>query len=122
MDAGIVHEHNVSPLESWSKKLFDVGSEYFAGHRAFEHKGCSNTVVAQRRDESNCFPVSMRHFLYEPLIPRCPAVETHDRRGNGRFIKENEPSRIEFWLLSLQRPTFGGDVWAILLRRSQTFF
>ena len=35
MDTGIVHEHNVSPLESWSKKLFDVGSKYFAGHRAF---------------------------------------------------------------------------------------
>jgi hypothetical protein len=64
----------------------------------------------------------MRHFLYEPLILRCPAVETHDCRGNGRFIEENEPSWIEFWLSPLQRPTFGGDVRAILLRRSQTFF
>ena len=122
MDTGIVHEHNISPLESWSKKLFDVGSKYFASHRAFEYKGCSNTVVAQRRDESNCLPVSMRHFLYEPLIPRCPAVETHDGRRNGRFIEENEPARIEFWLSPLQRSAFGGDVRAILLRSSQTFF
>jgi hypothetical protein len=38
----------------------------------------------------------MRHFLYEPLILRCPAVETHDGRRNGRFIEENEPARIEF--------------------------
>ncbi len=102
--------------------MFDVGFEYFAGHRAFEHKGCSNAVVAQRRDESDCFPVSMRHFLYEPLTLWCPPVETHDRRGNGRFIEENEPSRIEFCLSPLQRPAFGGDVRAILLRSSQTFF
>jgi len=43
MNADIVHEHNVSPLEGWNKKLFDVGSKYFAGHRTFEHKGCGNT-------------------------------------------------------------------------------
>ena len=122
MDTGIVHEHNVSPLESWNKKLFDVGSKYFAGHRTFEHKGCGNTVVAQRGYESNCLPVSMQNLLHEPLIPRCPAVETHDRRGNGGFIEKNEPSRIEFWLLTLQRSSFGGDVRAILLRRPQTFF
>jgi hypothetical protein len=64
----------------------------------------------------------MKHFLYEPLILRCPAVETHDCCGNGGFIEENEPSRIEFWLSALQRSAFGGDVRAILLRRSQTFF
>jgi len=78
--------------------------------------------MAQRRYESNCFPVSMQDLLHEPFIPGCPAVETHDRRGNGGFIEENEPSRIEFWLSPLQRPTFGGDVRAILLRRPQTFF
>ena len=122
MDTGIVHEHNVSTLESWDKKLFDVGSKYFARHRAFEHKGCSNAVVAQRRDESNCFPVSMQHFLYEPLILRCPTVETHDRRGNGGFIEENEPPRIEVWLSPLQGPSFGSDVRAILFRGPQTFF
>jgi hypothetical protein len=64
----------------------------------------------------------MQNLLHEPLIPRCPAVETHDRRGNGGFIEKNEPSRIEFWLPTLQRSSFGGDVRAILLRRPQTFF
>src|SRR5712671_6614537 len=47
---------------------------------------------------------------------------TLDRRGNGGFIEKNEPSRIEFWLPTLQRSSFGGDVRAILLRRPQTFF
>jgi len=64
----------------------------------------------------------MQNLLHEPLIPRCPSVETHDRRGNGGFIEKNEPSRIEFWLPTLQRSSFGGDVRAILLRRPQTFF
>ena len=40
VNACIVHEYNIAPLQSRSEELFDVGLERLAIHGAFEHKGC----------------------------------------------------------------------------------
>ena len=122
VNARIVHEYDVTLLQSRREELFDVGLERFAIHGAFEHKGCSHTVVTQCGDEGNGLPISVKHFLDEPLTLRCSPIQTCNRRRYRSFIKKYELSRIKPLLSSLQSPTGGGHVWAILLGRPQTFF
>jgi len=78
--------------------------------------------MTQRRDESDGFPVPMRHFLDEPLALRCSPVEADDRRRDAGFIDENQPLQIKPRLLLLQGFTSGGDVRPVLLGGPQTFF
>jgi hypothetical protein len=122
MNTDVVHEHDVISLQCRSEELFDVGLEHLTIHRAFEHERRSNTVMAQRRDESDGFPVPMRHFLDEPLALRCSPVEAGDRRRDAGFIDEDQPLQIESWLPLLQGFTCGGDVRPVLLGGPQTFF
>jgi hypothetical protein len=122
VNARIVHEYDIVLLQSRSEELFDVGLERFAIHGAFEHKGGGNPVVTQCCDECNGLPVSVQHFLDEPLTLRCSAVQTCNRRRYGGFIDEYELSWIELLLSPLQRPSGGGHVRAILLGCPQAFF
>jgi hypothetical protein len=55
--------------------------------------------MTQRRDESDGFPVPMRHFLDEPLALRCSPVEAGDRRRDAGFINEDQSLQIKPWLL-----------------------
>ena len=122
VDADVIHEHDVISLQCRSEELFDIGLEHLTIHRAFEHEGRSNTVMTQRRDESDGFPVPMRHFLDEPLALRCSPVEAGDRRRDAGFIDEDQSLQIKPWLLLLQGLTSGGDVRPVLLGGPQTFF
>src|SRR5665811_1569306 len=45
VNAGIVHEHDITSLQCRSEELFDIGFEHLTGHRAFEHEGSVHTVM-----------------------------------------------------------------------------
>src|SRR5260370_1209999 len=85
MDTDVVHEHDVASLQSRSKKLLRIGLEHLAGHRSFEHKGRGDTIMAQRSDEGDGFPIAVRQLLDEPLTLRRPTGETGNRRGDAGF-------------------------------------
>ena len=121
-NACIVHEYDIAPLQSRSEELFDVGLERFAIHGAFEDKGGGNPVVSQSCDECNGLPVSVQHFLDEPLTLRCSAVQTCNCRRYGGFIDEYEPSWIEPGLNLEPCLPRCGYVRSILFGRVQAFF
>lgn len=102
--------------------MFDIGFEYFTGHWTVKHKRRGNTIMSQRCDECDGFPVPMRHLLDEPLTLRRPAIEACDRGRDAGFIDEDKPFRVEPRLLLLQGLTRGGDVRSVLLGGPQTFF
>ena len=122
MNADIVHEHNVASRQGRSEKLFSIGLEHLAVHRSFEHEGRGDTIVAQRSDESDGFPVAVQHCLDKPIALRRPPVETGNRCRDAGFIDEDKPFRIKPRLLLLQGLTCGGDVRPVLLGGPQTFF
>ena len=122
MHTDVVHEHNVTSRQSRREKLFSIGLEHLAVHCSFEHKGRGDTIMAKRSDESDGFPVAVRHFLDKPLTLRCPSVEAGNRCRDAGFIDEDKPFRIKPRLLLLQGLTRGGDVRPVLLGGPQTFF
>ena len=122
MDTDVVHEHDVASLQGRSEKLFGIGLEHLAGHRPFEHEGRGNTIMTQRSDESDGFPIAVWHLLDKPFALRCPSVEAGNRRGDAGFVDKDKPFRIEPWLLLLQGLTCGGDVRPVLFGGPQTFF
>ena len=122
MNADVVHEHDVASLQGRSEKLFRIGLEHLAGHRSFEHERRSDTIMTQRSDEGDGFPIAVRQLLDQSLALRRPPVETGNRRGDTRFIDKNKALRIKPWLLLLQGLACGGDVRPVLLGGPYTFF
>ena len=122
MNTDVIHEYYVIPPQCRREELFNIGLEHLTIHRAFEHEGRSNTVMAQCRDESDGFPVPMQHFLDEPLALRCSPVEAGDRCRDAGFIDEHQPLWVKPWLPLLQGLACGGDVRSVLLGGPQTFF
>src|SRR5260370_7177094 len=102
MDTDVVHEHDVASLQSRSKKLLRIGLEHLAGHRSFEHKGRGDTIMAQRSDEGDGFPIAVRQLLDEPLTLRRPTVHTANRRGAPAFADKDKARRLKHVLQLLQ--------------------
>jgi hypothetical protein len=122
MDTDVVHEHDVASLQGRNEKLFGIGFEHLAGHRPLEHKRRGNTIMTQRSDESDGFPIPVWHLLDKPFALRCPPVEAGNRCGDAGFVDKDKALRIKPWLLFLQGLTCGGDVRPVLLGGPQTFF
>src|SRR5215468_12079118 len=118
MNTDIVHEHDVAPLQGRSEKLFRIGLEHLAGHRSFEHERRSDTIMTQRSDEGDGFPIAVRQLLDQSLPLRRPPVETGNCRGDARFIDKNKALRIKPWLLLPQGLACGEFPSAICTRLS----
>jgi hypothetical protein len=118
----VVHEHDVTSFQRWSKNLFDIGNKHLAVHRPFEHEGSGNTIMTQRRDEGGGFPMAMQHLLDQTLAPWGSAVKPGDGGRDAGFINENEPFRIKSRLSPLQGFTTRGNVRPILFGGVQAFF
>ena len=122
MHADIVEEHDVASSESWGKKLLDVSPECLPVHGPVEDKRGGDAIMAQRGDECDRLPVSVRHLLHQPFTSGRPAIKTCDRCRDTGFVNEYKAFRIQARLLPLQGLTGGDYVRAILLGGPQTFF
>ena len=122
VNADIVQEHDIVFSQGRREALLDIGLECLAGHGSFQDKRGCHTIMAQRGDEGEGFPVSVRYFLDEPLALRRPTVAAGHRRGNAGFIEENQPFRIEPRLALLQRYALRRDIRPVLLGGVQAFF
>src|SRR5260370_36421343 len=122
MDTDVVHEYDVASLQGGSEKLFGIGVEHLAGHRPFEHEGRGNTIMTQRSDESDGFPIAVWHLLDKPFALRCPPVEAGNRRGDAGFVDKDKALRIKSLVVFLQELTFGGCVRPILLASPPAVF
>src|SRR5260370_1724952 len=91
MDTDVVHEHDVASLQGRSEKLFGIGLEHLAGHRPFEHEGRGNTIMTQRSDESDGFPIAVWHLLDKPFALRRPSVEAGYHGGVVGVLTYNKP-------------------------------
>src|SRR5260370_13375946 len=105
MDTDVVHEHDVASLQGRSEKLFGIGLEHLAGHRPFEHEGRGNTIMTQRSDESDGFPIAVWHLLDKPFALRCPSVEAGKPLREAGVVAKKKKLRVQSWPLLLARAT-----------------
>jgi len=115
VSGNIVQKDDLTPLQSWSEDLFDVGEEVGSIHRAIQHKRGRDAIIAQPAYESRCFPVAVWHLINEPFALRSPAIEAgHLGGGGGGLIDEDKLLRIKGWLFLPQGLTGRSDVRSIL--------
>ena len=122
MAAEIVEHDNIARLQGRHELLVYIGQEALRVDRTVEHAWCVDPVTAQRREERQRFPVSMRHLCIEPLPPRSPASQRrHVGLGPG-LIDENQAPRIDAGLMLLPERSLAGDIRPGLLAGQDAFF
>src|SRR3989442_5362415 len=57
--------------------------------------------------EGDCFPMSMRRVVDEPLATRSTAAQPHHRSGRAGFVDEHQPRRVKHALLAHPAPAWG---------------
>ena len=118
----IVDDDDVSGTKRRQQELFDIGEKALPIDRPVEHARGLDTVAAQRRQESECSPVALRHLGQEPVPTRRPPAQTcHVGLGPG-LVDEDQPGWIKPALMRFPAPALSRHVGAILLGCEEGFF
>lgn len=118
----IVHDDNVAWRERGNEHLLDIGCEASSVDGAVEHARRIDAVAAQRGDQGQRLPVTVRDPGLQPLATRRPAPDRrHVSLGPG-FVDEYKPSRIEAALILLPLRPPSRDVRTALLAWQNGFF
>jgi len=118
----IVHDDDISGLESGGEELLGPDPEGLAVHGAIKRQGCGDAVVAKCCEEGGGAPVTVRGFRQQSLADRTAPAAAHHVGGEAGFVDEDEAVDIEDWLLL--NPVFpsGLDVRPVLLGCVKGFF
>ena len=108
--AEIVEDHNIALGQCRDEHLLHVGSEDVPVDGSINHPRGINAVMAQRRDEGECLPVSVRNARLQPLTARSPAAQGGHVGLDPGFVEEDEPSGINPVLMGLPARPFAGDI------------
>src|SRR5258708_4788764 len=81
----VIHHDDVTAPKCRSQALLDVGSEYIAGHGAFDHHRCDHFVVPQASYERDRFPISEWDTADQPDASRSSPPEA-DHIGADRSL------------------------------------
>lgn len=120
--AQIVQDDDISLLEGRSENLFDICGEHFPVDRTIDDEGRVDSVMAERRDEGERFPVAIGDLGCQTLALGTPAAQRSHIGLDPGFVEENEPARRDTLLINLPPNTLSGDVRSILLGRQNRFF
>ena len=75
MAAEVVHDDDISGPEGGHKDLLDVVKEALAVDGAIEEAGSRNLVHPEGSEESQCFPMSVRHPRFQTATALAPASQ-----------------------------------------------
>ncbi len=120
--AEIVHHHDIARPQRWDQEFFNPGQEAAGVDRPVEDARSNDTVTSQARDESQGFPVTMRHLGKQALANWAAAMQPCHICFGPCLIDKDNALRID---LTLQTPPLrapAGDVRPVLLGRVQSFF
>jgi hypothetical protein len=122
MSRQIVHHHYLSGLQCGAKHLLEVGPEYIAiGRRFYRHHGLP-AIDANRSQERERPPSSIRRTLMDSLSTPCPSIKSGHVGRHTTFVEEHKPLRIDTG--RLRSPLFSPahSFGCILLTGVQAFF
>jgi hypothetical protein len=122
VDAGIVHDDDVTGLKSWHQTLFDIGQEHLSVHRSIDHEGGDHSIVAQSCDKGHGLPMSVRHATDQSFAARAAAPGSHHVGADAGLIEKHQRSRIQQALSSDPTSARAGYISPGLLARVQSFF
>lgn len=118
----VVHDDDVAGAEFANEKLLNIGFEDRPVHGAFNGHRSDDAVMAQSGDESGGLPVPVRCIANQALASRSPAVAAHHIGRCAHLVDEDQPLRIDLFLVTFPEPTGQRDVAALLFTREQAFF
>lgn len=122
MAAEIVQNDDVSLPQSRQEQLFDIGAEALAVDRTVEDAGCGDPVPAQRAEEGQGPPPSLRGEAAQALALRSPAAQGNHVCLDPGLVEEDQALRIEAGLQGLPAPPPTGHIGPGLLKSEQCFF
>ena len=97
------------------EELLNIGEEQLSVHRAIDHAGRIDPVVAQAGDEGGGLPVIVRHGHRQPLAALRPAMTPGHVGGGTRLGDEHQPFRVQLALALAPGLPRGGDIGPFLL-------
>jgi len=120
--AEIVHDHNVSGLQTGHEDLLDIEPEALAIDWAIKDAWRINPVVAQGGKEGHGLPMAMGHMGEQPLAFPAPAPDRrHVGLGPG-LIDEHKALDGDIWLELPPRISPSCDVRPVLFGGVNGFF
>lgn len=122
VDAQVVGNDHIAGLERGTQERSDIGKKQRAVHWAIGDHGCSQSVVAQPRNEGRCFPMSMRNGSDAAFASfSSPIASRHVCRGR-RLIEKHQSLDVECGLALFPFAPRLFYVWPFLLAGVQSFF
>src|SRR3546814_3719674 len=88
----VVHDHDVAGCERRREELLDIGAEEFSGHRAVDHVGRIDPVMARPGNKGCGFPMAMWNRHDEPLTFGASAIAARHLGGRPGLVDEDRKS------------------------------
>jgi hypothetical protein len=118
----IVQYHDITGPERRQQECPDISKEPGAVDRSVKNARGLDPVAAERGEECQRAPVSMRSLADQPLAARAPASQRrHVGRGPG-LVNENQPARVYPPLMGLPSGPAPGQIGPVLLSGDGGFF
>lgn len=122
MSRQVVEHHDVAAVKFGTKHLLQIGGEDFGINRAFDQKGCGDTLSPQRGNESGALPVAMRHAGKTTKVRRTAAVAAGHLRVQAGLVDEDQPVTVPLGLRLPPEEPGGFDVRSFLFGGVRRFF
>ena len=122
MAAEIVEDGDVSLPQDGQEQLLDIGAEALAVDRTVEDAGCGEPVPAERAEEGQGSPSSLRGEAAQALTLWGPSAQGDHIGLDPGFVDEDQTARIEPALQGLPASPPTGHVGTGLLKSEQRFF
>lgn len=118
----IVENDDIALAQGWQENVLHVTAEAFTVDRAVEDAGCRELVVAERAEECEGTPVTVRSEAAQARPFGSPASQRSHVGLDPGLIDEDEPARIEPGLPGSPTLAPTRDVGASLFEGEQCFF
>ena len=99
--ADIIHHHDVARPQGWHQALDHPGQKARGVERSVEHARGNHAVIAEPRNESERFPVTMWHLGEQSLANPAAAVPPCHTCLGPRLVDEDNAPRINLALQTL---------------------
>ena len=122
MSSEIIHDDDIAGLQHRDELLLDIGAEALAVDRAVEDARRREPIPAQRAEEGQRAPMTMRSEATQAFAFRSPAAQRGHVGLDPGLIDEDQAPRIKTRLPGSPSPTSAGNIGASLLKGEQRFF
>src|SRR3546814_17852439 len=91
----VVHDHDVAGCERRREELLDIGAEEFSGHRAVDHVGRIEPVMARPGNKGCGFPMDMWNRNDEPVTFGASAIGARHLGGRPGLVEGDKVKWVQ---------------------------